>query len=103
MHNIDDAHDMMNDQEQMAVEDFREMEGDELLSIWEHTQSMEMDIRSRFGDNVILSPNYEKIIIHELHNRLLNNTLDLSMPKALRKKSYKPRAKRRCPHPLTRP
>ncbi len=100
MQNIDDAHDMMIDQEQMAQEDFREMEGDELLSIWEHTQSMEMDIRSRFGNNVVLSPDYEKIIIHELHNRLLNDTLDLSLPKIKRKKSFRPRLKRRCPSPL---
>ncbi len=100
MQNIDDAHDMMTDQEQMAVEDFREMEGDELLSIWEHTQSMEMDIRSRFGNNVVLSPDYEKIIIHELHNRMLNDTLDLSLPPVRRKKSFRPRLKRRCPSPL---
>ncbi len=95
----DDVDGIIEDQEILASEEFSQMPSEELLSVWEHTQNMEMDLRSRFGNYVMLAPDYEKMIVNELHSRLLNNTLQLSLPKFEKKKMKRPRQKRICPSP----
>ncbi len=96
----EDVDSIIEDQEILASEEFSQMPSEELLSVWEHTQSMEMDLRNRFGNYVMVAPNYEKIIVHELHNRLLNNTLQLTLPKIKKKKAKRPRLKRISPSPV---
>ncbi len=100
IHKFEDAQNMINEQELMACEEFTKLPGEELLSIWEQTQTVEFEVRSRFGTAVSMAPNYEKIILMELHKRLLKNTLIFQLPEVKQKKLRKPRAKRTCPRPL---
>ncbi len=99
--NNEEARHVAQEQELIASEEFKLLPSEELLSIWEHTQLVESEVRTRFGASVAMIPNYEKIIISELHQRLLNSALDIKLTVQTRKKAaQKPRLKRRCPRPI---
>ncbi len=98
--NINDAQSMIKEEERIALEEFRTIPDDELLTIWEQTQTLEMEMRENLGSHVIFAPNYEKIILSELHSRLLNNTLNISMPHKEKKSTLRPRLKRQSPNPV---
>ncbi len=101
MYSFEDAYKIAKEQEIIASEEFKTLPDDELLNIWEHTQLVEMEVRQRFGASVAVAPNYEAMIVSELHNRLItNNILDIYYAKSLRNTSKKPRLKRRSPNPV---
>ncbi len=95
-----EAQGIIKEQELAAHEEFKSVSADELLSIWEQTQAVEFQMRENFGHHVVLAPNYEKIILDELQNRLINETLLIQLPKRLRKASKKPKHMRKSPNPV---
>ncbi len=95
-----EAQGIIKEQELAAHEEFKNVSADELLSIWEQTQAMEFQMRENFGHHVVLAPNYERIILDELQNRLINQTLLIQVPKTVRKYSKKPRNFRKTPNPV---
>lgn len=100
--NYNDAQSMIQEEERIALEEFRNIPDDELLTIWEQTQSIEMEMRENLGAQLVFTPNYEKIILLELHSRMANNMLNISIPHREYKKLLRPRAKRNSPNPIIR-
>lgn len=94
---LNDKDGIVQEQELLAWEEFKLLQADELLNIWEQTQTVEMEMRTQLGSHIVLAPNYEKIILLELHSRILNNSLVISPPKT-EKKVQKPRIKRKRMH-----
>ncbi len=100
MYTIDDVASIADEQKMLALEEFKSLPDNELLNIWEHTQMVEMEVRERFGVAVSMAPNYEEMILSELHTRLISkNNLELSFHRKKAKEIKKPRLKRRCPNP----
>ncbi len=95
-----EAQGIIKEQELAALEEFKNVSADELLSIWEQTQRMEFQMRENFGQQVVLAPNYEKIILDELQTRLINETLLVELPKRTRRISKKPRRMKFSPNPI---
>ncbi len=95
-----EAQGIIKEQELAALEEFKNVSADELLSIWEQTQTMEFQMRENFGSHVVLAPNYEKIILEELQNRLFNETLLIKLPKRAKRSMKKPRRAKKSPNPI---
>ncbi len=103
MYTIDDVASIADEQRMFALEEFKSLPDNELLNIWEHTQLVEIEVRQRFGAAVSMAPNYEELILSELHNRLINKEkLEFSFQIKHKKNIKKPRLKRRSPNPLFR-
>ncbi len=53
----------------------KELDENELLDFWEHIQQVENMIKSEFNQDVMLSPDYEKMIVTELQLRLFQSKI----------------------------